>query len=211
MATLTLRSVKGTPLTVAELDANFTSLNNAYGTGNITTNVAIGNYALNSNSTGSNNTSIGVNALYGNTTGSYNLSAGAIAGRYIADGITSATILNNSTFIGYGTRASANNITNETVIGYNAIGSGSNSVTLGGSTVTKTIIPFGNVGIGTSSPNASAILDAQSTTKGVRMPNMTTTQKNAIASPAAGLVIFDTTLAKLCLYTGVAWQTITSV
>jgi hypothetical protein len=69
----------------------------------------------------------------------------------------------------------------------------------------------GNLGIGTSSPSASAILDAQSTTKGVRMPNMTTTQKNAIASPAAGLMVFDTTLAKLCVYTGAAWQTITSV
>ena len=69
----------------------------------------------------------------------------------------------------------------------------------------------GNVGIGTSSPSASAILDAQSTTKGVRFPNMTTTQKNAISSPAAGLVVFDTTLAKLCVYSGSAWQTITSV
>jgi hypothetical protein len=69
----------------------------------------------------------------------------------------------------------------------------------------------GNLGIGTTSPNASAILDAQSTTKGVRMPNMTTTQKNAIASPAAGLMVFDTTLAKLCVYSGSAWQTITSV
>lgn len=68
-----------------------------------------------------------------------------------------------------------------------------------------------SVGVGTSSPNASAILDAQSTTKGVRFPNMTTTQKNAISSPAAGLVVFDTTLAKLCLYTGAGWQTITSV
>ena len=67
----------------------------------------------------------------------------------------------------------------------------------------------GNLGIGTTA-NASAILDAQSTTKGVRMPNMTTTQKNAIASPAAGLMVFDTTLAKLCVYTGAAWQTITS-
>jgi len=67
----------------------------------------------------------------------------------------------------------------------------------------------GNLGIGTTA-NASAILDAQSTTKGVRMPNMTTTQKNAIASPAAGLIVFDTTLAKLCVYTGAAWQTITS-
>jgi hypothetical protein len=68
----------------------------------------------------------------------------------------------------------------------------------------------GNLGIGTTA-NASAILDAQSTTKGVRMPNMTTTQKNAIASPAAGLMVFDTTLAKLCVYTGAAWQTITSI
>ena len=69
----------------------------------------------------------------------------------------------------------------------------------------------GNVGIGTSAPSASAILDAQSTTKGVRMPNMTTTQKNAISSPAAGLMVFDTTLAKLCVYSGSAWQTITSI
>jgi hypothetical protein len=68
----------------------------------------------------------------------------------------------------------------------------------------------GNVGIGTTA-NASAILDAQSTTKGVRMPNMTSTQKNAISSPAAGLMVFDTTLAKLCIYTGAAWQTITSI
>jgi hypothetical protein len=69
----------------------------------------------------------------------------------------------------------------------------------------------GSVGIGTSSPSASAILDAQSTTKGVRFPNMTTTQKNAISSPAAGLVVFDTTLAKLCVYSGSAWQTVTSI
>lgn len=69
----------------------------------------------------------------------------------------------------------------------------------------------GNFGIGTSSPSASAIIDAQSTTKGVRMPNMTTTQKNAISSPAAGLIVFDTTLAKLCVYSGAAWQTITSI
>jgi hypothetical protein len=67
------------------------------------------------------------------------------------------------------------------------------------------------IGIGTASPNASALLDVQSTTKGVRMPNMTTTQKNAIASPAAGLMVFDTTLAKLSVYSGVAWETITSL
>jgi hypothetical protein len=67
----------------------------------------------------------------------------------------------------------------------------------------------GNVGVGTASPNAASIIDAQSTTKGVRFPNMTTTQKNAIAN-VAGNVIFDTTLGKLCVNTGSGWQTITS-
>jgi hypothetical protein len=66
------------------------------------------------------------------------------------------------------------------------------------------------VGIG-ANPDASAALDIQSTLLGVRFPNMTTTQKNAISSPAAGLVVFDTTLSKLCVYSGAAWQTITSV
>jgi hypothetical protein len=78
-------------------------------------------------------------------------------------------------------------------------------------TQAMTLDASGNLGIGTTSPSASAILDAQSTTKGVRMPNMTTTQKNAISSPATGLMVFDTTLAKLCVYSGSAWQTITSV
>jgi hypothetical protein len=68
----------------------------------------------------------------------------------------------------------------------------------------------GNVGIGTTAPNAASIIDAQSTTKGVRFPNMTTTQKNAMAN-VAGNVIFDTTLGKLCVNTGAGWQTITSV
>jgi hypothetical protein len=66
------------------------------------------------------------------------------------------------------------------------------------------------VSIGTTSAGTGAILNIQSTTKGVTFPNMTTTQKNAI-TPGAGTVVFDTTLAKLCVYSGAAWQTITSV
>jgi hypothetical protein len=58
---------------------------------------------------------------------------------------------------------------------------------------------------------ASAVLEASSTTRGFLPPRMTTTQKNAIASPAAGLVVYDTTLGKLCVRGASAWETITSV
>jgi hypothetical protein len=57
---------------------------------------------------------------------------------------------------------------------------------------------------------ASSVLTVESTTQGFLPPRMTTTQKNAIASPAAGLVVYDTTLSKLCVYT-TTWETITSL
>jgi hypothetical protein len=64
----------------------------------------------------------------------------------------------------------------------------------------------GNVGIGTNSVNASARFQVDSTTQGVLPPRMTTTQKNAIASPAAGLIVYDTTSNKLCCYNGTTWN-----
>jgi hypothetical protein len=69
----------------------------------------------------------------------------------------------------------------------------------------------GTVIIGGSSTNTSAIFQIDSTTKGVLFPRMTTTQKNAIATPASGLVVYDTTLGKLCVYGAASWETITSI
>ena len=85
--------------------------------------------------------------------------------------------------------------------------------TTGSTTGTQQMVitSTGRVGIGTGTPDASAKLEVNSTTQGVKFPNMTTTQKNAISTPGAGLVVFDLTLAKLCVYSGSAWQTITSV
>jgi hypothetical protein len=57
----------------------------------------------------------------------------------------------------------------------------------------------------TSAIAASAILDLKSTTQGFLPPRMTTTQVNAIASPAEGLVVFNTTISHLCVYQGGAW------
>jgi hypothetical protein len=62
-----------------------------------------------------------------------------------------------------------------------------------------------------TSINASAIAQFDSGTRGFLPPRMTTTQKNAIATPAAGLVVYDTTLGKLCVRGAAAWETITSI
>lgn len=63
----------------------------------------------------------------------------------------------------------------------------------------------------TDTATSSAAVEIASTTKGFLPPRMTTTQKNAIATPAAGLVVYDTTLNKLCVRTASAWETITSL
>jgi hypothetical protein len=63
-----------------------------------------------------------------------------------------------------------------------------------------------SVNVGTVAAVASAQLQVDSTTKGFLPPRMTTTQKNAISSPAAGLVVYDSTTNKLCCYNGSTWN-----
>lgn len=63
-----------------------------------------------------------------------------------------------------------------------------------------------NVGIGTTNPVFNSILEISSTTKGVLLPRLTTTQVNAIASPGNGLTVYNTTLNTLCFYNGTSWQ-----
>jgi hypothetical protein len=55
---------------------------------------------------------------------------------------------------------------------------------------------------------ASAKMQIESTTKGFLPPRMTTTQKNAIATPATGLQIYDNTLNRPCFYDGTTWITL---
>jgi hypothetical protein len=66
-------------------------------------------------------------------------------------------------------------------------------------------------GTSTFTTQSSALVNIESTTRGFLPPRMTTTQKNAIATPAAGLIVYDTTLNKLCVRTASAWETITSL
>jgi hypothetical protein len=51
------------------------------------------------------------------------------------------------------------------------------------------------VGIGTTTPDASSILDVSSETHGMLLPRLTTVQRNAIVNPANGLILFNTSTA----------------
>jgi len=299
--------------------------------GNNSNNVAIGrsagggaSYNANNNTligtqsgtyitTGGNNLYAGYFSGLNNTTGANNTLLGYIAGQFIADGTTTATVIDNSILIGASTKVLANSQTNQIVIGYNQTGLGSNTTILGGVGNTTTAI-VGNlllgsttdngtdklqvtgsakvtgnitqsgantsnlgyitnnasVGVYSNAPttgnyamiigtvsnsghtaiftkgnnsgstalrvtdqnigasvnhllvdyvgatgfglangtlivNASAQVEIQSTTKGVLLPRMTTTQKLAISSPAEGLHVYDLTLHQMSYYNGTVW------
>lgn len=65
-------------------------------------------------------------------------------------------------------------------------------------------------GTPTRTNTTAAIMEWQSTTQGILPPRMTTTQRDAIVGPVAGLMIYNTTTNKLNVYT-TAWEEVTSV
>ena len=70
------------------------------------------------------------------------------------------------------------------------------------------VFTTGSLGIGVDPPNATALLDVSSTSKGMLAPRMTTVQRLAITNPANGLIVFDTDLRSLQVYdvVGEAWN-----
>jgi hypothetical protein len=107
-------------------------------------NTANGVSALQSNTTGVRNTANGVSALFSNTTGINNVASGLNSGRFISDGLTANTNSDRCLFLGNETKALADNQSNQIVIGDSAIGAGSNTATLGNTSITKTVLR-GNV------------------------------------------------------------------
>jgi uncharacterized protein (TIGR02145 family) len=73
-----------------------------------------------------------------------------------------------------------------------------------------TVCARAQVGIGTTTPDASAQLDVSSTTKGFLPPRMTSTQRDAIASPATGMVIFNATTNGLEFKSSSGWVSLTT-
>jgi hypothetical protein len=65
-----------------------------------------------------------------------------------------------------------------------------------------------NVGIGTTTPDASAVLELESTTQGLLPPRMTEAERIAITTPAAGLIVWCTncgTDGEVQVFNGTAW------
>ena len=195
-------------------------------------NTAVGLTCLAFQTTANANVGVGTEVFVNNITGSNNVGVGYRAGRWFSTSNTNLTNISTSILIGNFTRAGGDFQNNQIVIGDSAVGLGSGTTILGNDSTITTAIR-GNLilgtqtdsgfrldvngtariqtklSVGTSGTNAAALLEVTSTTQGVLFPRMTTVQKNAIVSPVAGLVIYDSTLNKLCVYT-TAWQTITS-
>jgi hypothetical protein len=67
-----------------------------------------------------------------------------------------------------------------------------------------------NVGIGTNTPDGSAILDLTATNMGMLVPRLTTAQRVAIVAPATGLLVYDTDFIQFWYFDGTIWVPISS-
>ena len=79
-----------------------------------------------------------------------------------------------------------------------------------------TTIPFiensfaQSIGIGTTTPNASSILELKASNKGLLIPRTSTASRTSIVSPAKGLMVYDTTTNSFWYHSGIAWTQIVS-
>jgi hypothetical protein len=169
-------------------------------------NTGIGNAAAYYSTSGNNNTSVGHYSSFNLSTGENNTTLGTWAGQYLYAS-------SNNVYLGYGAgdyylhNAGDKNL----LVGYRAfpaVYTGSNQLNLGnvlwGSGCSGTgQTAAGSLSVGVTAPNASALLDLTSTTKGFLPPRMTATQAAAIATPAEGLMVYVTNTGGV--FTGKGW------
>jgi hypothetical protein len=78
-----------------------------------------------------------------------------------------------------------------------------------GATSALFINSSGNMGIKTTTPDASSALEISGTSQGFLPPRLTTAQIQAISSPAEGLVVYNISTKKLNLFNGSSWVDMT--
>jgi uncharacterized protein (TIGR02145 family) len=189
-------------------------------------NVAFGTRALESNTAGNSNAAFGFEALNRTTTGYSNVAVGAGTSYSTTTGSRSVAIGDSAL---YSATTTSGNVALGYKAGYHEVGGNrfyvdnqprsdmndgrSKAMMYGTFAAEPEDQKLGinaNVGVGTTLPNASAILDVTSSTKGVLISRLTTTQRNAVSNPAEGLIIYNTTTDKFEYYDGSAWKTMIS-
>ena len=76
-------------------------------------------------------------------------------------------------------------------------------------TISLMRIATAQVGVNTTTPDASAALDVQSTTQGMLIPRMTEAQRDLISTPATGLLVYQNDgTAGFYFYDGTAWTSL---
>lgn len=160
-------------------------------------NTASGAWSLHLNQIGSGNTAIGTQSLFSNISGNNNTAIGDQAGYYLTGG-------NGNIFIGTSSGPASNQSIDSTLwLGR----------TRSHQPVLFVDLTDGRIGIGTTTPDASAKLEVNSSNQGFLPPRMTFEQRNAIVNPAEGLVIICTNCtqdgnAQPSLYLDGQWKTI---
>ena len=191
-------------------------------------NTALGSFSLNGNQTGGRNTAYGYMSLFYNTTGSYNTTGGMYS---MAANTTGA----NNTALGYQALYSSQTGSSNVALGYNAgrfetesnrlyidnqsrgnLANGRQKSLIYGifdANPANQMLAFNaTVGIGTTEPAATAALDISSTSKGILIPRLNRSQRDAIASPPEGLMIFCTDCGvkgSLSMFINGSWETFT--
>lgn len=169
-------------------------------------NVGIGSGALqgtNGSATGTENTSIGTSSGFTLSTGVGNVFIGHETGGSITSGSFNIFIgAETQDTVVTGTTGSSNILIGYAI--YLPSVSTSNYLSIGNTIYGNT--STGQVSIGVATQLASAKFQVDSTTKGFLAPRMTTTQRDAIATPAEGLEIYNLTSHKKQVYDGTVWQ-----
>lgn len=192
---------------IAALKSNTTGIGNTangmqalYSNTTAAQNTASGHQTLYNNTTGENNTAMGAFALWTNTTGSNNIVMGNGAAYQLSSG--------NYNQI-YGASVQAPNPSGNGQLNIGNVVYGTNLYQ--SSSLSSTPVANGNIGIG-GIPASCAKLEITSTTQGLLLPRMTKAQRDAIASPVAGLMIFQTdNTPGLRVHNGTNWVRYTEV
>ncbi|MFC4263645.1 hypothetical protein ACFOWM_12190 [Ferruginibacter yonginensis] len=131
--------------------------------------------------------------------------AGEILGSFRFSGHDGTAFLGSSAAVAAVAEESFSSTANGTSLAFYTVKKGATSNNAANFSEKMRIGSEGNVGIGTSTPNATAILDINSTNKGILFPRITTAQMIAIIAPATGLQIYNSTTNSIWVYNGTNW------